>query len=140
MSKKTLTTRYDVAEHLRTPEEMAAYLEASIEEAGGDAACAQHKPLRAQRSDRHADEAGDVQASEIAHRQLIAGRLEEVKPVSVHALQRVLSVFFRYLVRTGKSLSSFLFPRSPYLAPWPKRTTPMVWRRILPKTALRGNG
>lgn len=32
------TTRYDVAEHLRTPEEMAAYLEASLEEAQGDAA------------------------------------------------------------------------------------------------------
>lgn len=35
---KTVTTRYDVAEHLRTPEEMAAYLEACIEEAHGDAA------------------------------------------------------------------------------------------------------
>jgi len=35
---KTTTTRYDVAEHLRTPEEMAAYLEACIEEAKGDAA------------------------------------------------------------------------------------------------------
>ncbi len=35
---KTITTRYDVAEHLRTPEEMAAYLEASLEEANGDAA------------------------------------------------------------------------------------------------------
>jgi probable addiction module antidote protein len=35
---KTNTTRYDVAEHLRTPEEMAAYLDASIEEANGDAA------------------------------------------------------------------------------------------------------
>ena len=35
---KTKTTRYDVAEHLRTPEEMAAYLEACLEEAGGDAA------------------------------------------------------------------------------------------------------
>jgi probable addiction module antidote protein len=34
---KTKTTRYDVAEHLRTPEEMAAYLEACIEEANGDA-------------------------------------------------------------------------------------------------------
>jgi probable addiction module antidote protein len=34
---KTATTRYDVAEHLRTPEEMAAYLEASLEEANGDA-------------------------------------------------------------------------------------------------------
>ena len=34
---KTKTTRYDVAEHLRTPEEMAAYLEACIEEADGDA-------------------------------------------------------------------------------------------------------
>ena len=37
MSKVT-TTRYDVAEHLRTPEEMAAYLEACLEEADGDAA------------------------------------------------------------------------------------------------------
>ena len=35
---KTKTTRYDVAEHLRTPEEMAAYLEACLEEADGDAA------------------------------------------------------------------------------------------------------
>lgn len=35
---KTKTSRYDVAEHLRTPEEMAAYLEACIEEANGDAA------------------------------------------------------------------------------------------------------
>lgn len=34
---KTRTTRYDVAEHLRTPEEMAAYLEACLEEASGDA-------------------------------------------------------------------------------------------------------
>ena len=36
MRKKT--TRYDVAEHLRTPEEMAAYLEACLNEAEGDAA------------------------------------------------------------------------------------------------------
>jgi probable addiction module antidote protein len=35
---KTTTTPYDVAEHLRTPEEMAAYLEATLEEAKGDAA------------------------------------------------------------------------------------------------------
>jgi probable addiction module antidote protein len=35
---KVITTRYDVAEHLRTPEEMAAYLEACFEEAGDDAA------------------------------------------------------------------------------------------------------
>ncbi len=35
---KTKTRRYDVAEHLRTREEMAAYLEACIEEADGDAA------------------------------------------------------------------------------------------------------
>ena len=35
---KTVTSRYDVAEHLRTREEMAAYLEASIEEADGDTA------------------------------------------------------------------------------------------------------
>ena len=35
---KTRTTKYDVAEHLRTPEEMAAYLEACLEDSGGDAA------------------------------------------------------------------------------------------------------
>src|SRR6266850_522917 len=33
MMNKTTTTRYDVAEHLRTPEEMAAYLEACLEDA-----------------------------------------------------------------------------------------------------------
>ena len=36
--KKTRTTRYDVVDHLRTPEEMVAYFEASLEEAEGDAA------------------------------------------------------------------------------------------------------
>ena len=35
---KTKTSRFDVSEHLNTPEEMAAYLEACIEEANGDAA------------------------------------------------------------------------------------------------------
>lgn len=35
---KTITTRYDVADHLRTPDEMAAYLEACLDEANGDAA------------------------------------------------------------------------------------------------------
>ena len=35
---KTTTSPYDVAEHLRTPEEMAAYLQPCIEEADGDAA------------------------------------------------------------------------------------------------------
>lgn len=34
---KTKTSRFDVAEHLRSPEEMAAYLEACLEEADGDA-------------------------------------------------------------------------------------------------------
>lgn len=34
---KTATSKFDVAEHLRTPEEMAAYLEAALEEADGDA-------------------------------------------------------------------------------------------------------
>ncbi len=34
---KTITTQYDVAEHLRTTAEMAAYLEAGLEEANGDA-------------------------------------------------------------------------------------------------------
>lgn len=32
------TPLYDVAEHLRTPEQMAAYLDAWLEEAPGDAA------------------------------------------------------------------------------------------------------
>jgi probable addiction module antidote protein len=36
--RKTKTTRYDVAEHLRTPQEMAAYLEACLDEAKRDAA------------------------------------------------------------------------------------------------------
>lgn len=35
----TVTSRYDVTEHLRTPEDMAAYREACLEEANGDAAC-----------------------------------------------------------------------------------------------------
>ncbi len=35
---KTITSQYDVAEHLRTPAEMVAYLEACFEEADGDAA------------------------------------------------------------------------------------------------------
>jgi len=35
---KTSITRHDVSEHLQTPEEMAAYLEACLEEADGDAA------------------------------------------------------------------------------------------------------
>ena len=35
---RTQTSRYDVAEHLRTPKEMAAYLQACFEEADDDAA------------------------------------------------------------------------------------------------------
>ena len=35
---RVATKPYDVANHLRTPEEMAAYLEACLEEAGDDAA------------------------------------------------------------------------------------------------------
>jgi probable addiction module antidote protein len=35
-SSKTRATAYDVAEHLRTPEEMAAYLDAWLEEAPDD--------------------------------------------------------------------------------------------------------
>jgi probable addiction module antidote protein len=35
---KTRATPYDVAEHLRTPEEMAAYLDAWLDEAPDDAA------------------------------------------------------------------------------------------------------
>lgn len=36
-SPKTRTTSYDVTEHLRTPEEMATYLDAWLEEAPDDA-------------------------------------------------------------------------------------------------------
>jgi probable addiction module antidote protein len=35
---KVQTTPYDVARHLRTPEEMALYLDASIRESDGDPA------------------------------------------------------------------------------------------------------
>jgi hypothetical protein len=35
---KTVTSQYDVAEHLRSPEEMVLYLNACLEEANGDAA------------------------------------------------------------------------------------------------------
>jgi probable addiction module antidote protein len=35
---KTRTSTYDVAEHLRTPEEMAAYLDAWLDEAPDDGA------------------------------------------------------------------------------------------------------
>ena len=38
MNSKTTTAKDDVAEHLRTTEEMAAYLEACLGEAQGDAA------------------------------------------------------------------------------------------------------
>lgn len=37
-SAKTKVTAYDVSEHLRTPQEMAAYLDAWLEEAPDDAA------------------------------------------------------------------------------------------------------
>ena len=37
-TQKTKTTLYDVAEHLRTPDEMAAYLDAWFEEAPDDPA------------------------------------------------------------------------------------------------------
>ncbi|MFT4178415.1 MAG: putative addiction module antidote protein [Thermomonas sp.] len=36
--KNTVIETYDVAEHLRSPEEMAAYLDACIDESDGDAA------------------------------------------------------------------------------------------------------
>ena len=36
--KKTVAEKYDVAEHLRTAEEIAAYLDACILESRGDAA------------------------------------------------------------------------------------------------------
>ena len=38
MKNTTKTSKYDVAEHLRTAKEMSAYLEATLEEADGDPA------------------------------------------------------------------------------------------------------
>lgn len=38
MKKTTRVTRYDVAEYLRTPKDMSAYLEAALEEAPDDPA------------------------------------------------------------------------------------------------------
>nr|WP_241696428.1 hypothetical protein [Stenotrophomonas sp. SAM-B] len=38
MNKKTRLETFDVAEHLRTPHEMAAYLHACLIESDGDAA------------------------------------------------------------------------------------------------------
>lgn len=35
---RTATSHYDVAEHLRSPKEVAAYLQACLDEADGDAA------------------------------------------------------------------------------------------------------
>jgi probable addiction module antidote protein len=37
-ASRTKTTSYDVAEHLRTPEEIAAYFDACLDEAPDDAA------------------------------------------------------------------------------------------------------
>lgn len=38
LHEQDMTTRYDLAEHLRTSEEMAAYFKACLDEADGDAA------------------------------------------------------------------------------------------------------
>ncbi len=58
--RKTKTTRYDVAEHLRTPEEMAAYLEACLDEAEGDAAFIAGDIARARGMSQVARDAGPV--------------------------------------------------------------------------------
>ena len=41
---KTITTKYDVAEHLRSPEEMAAYLEACLEVSGAGTGLTSYRP------------------------------------------------------------------------------------------------
>ncbi len=55
---KTVTTRYDVSKHLRTPAEMAAYLEACLEEADGDAAFIAKALARAKGMSQVARDAG----------------------------------------------------------------------------------
>ncbi len=58
---KSTTSTYEVADYLRTPEEMAAYLQACIEEADGDAtfiAKALGDIARAQRMTQVARDAG----------------------------------------------------------------------------------
>lgn len=49
---RTATTRYDVAEHLRTPEGLAAYLEACVEEANSDATFVASPPSAIRRQGR----------------------------------------------------------------------------------------
>ena len=67
---KTATTRYDVTEHLRTPEEMAAYLEACLEDANGDAACfAPPRLLRRPAAENNVGQAGaEPRLDQAAHR------------------------------------------------------------------------
>ena len=50
---KTITTKYDVSEHLRTSEEMAAYLEACLEEAKGDAGLSRESLYKALSGERN---------------------------------------------------------------------------------------
>ena len=60
-STKTKTTPYDVADHLRTPDEMAAYLDVTLEESPVDAAGiahALHNIARAQGASKVARRAG----------------------------------------------------------------------------------
>ena len=64
--KKTITTPYDVAEHLRTPEEMAAYLKACVEEANGDAAFIQKALDDVARATRMAQVVRDAVLSQIS--------------------------------------------------------------------------
>src|SRR5262249_17610499 len=61
--KKVKTTRYDVAEHLRTPEEMAAYLEACFEESNADAACIAKALVNIGRAKGMSDAARDARLS-----------------------------------------------------------------------------
>jgi len=58
---KTKTTPFDAAEHLRTPEEMAAYLDVALEESADDPAMiaeALKTIIRAQAMSRLASDAG----------------------------------------------------------------------------------
>lgn len=47
------TTRYDVTEYLRTPEEINAYLEACIDEANGDEELISKAKANAKRAETH---------------------------------------------------------------------------------------
>ncbi|MCY3820858.1 MAG: putative addiction module antidote protein [Gammaproteobacteria bacterium] len=70
---KTATAPYDIAKHLRTREEMAAYLEASIDESGGNATFVANALGDIARAKGMAQAASDVGLSEESLHKALSG-------------------------------------------------------------------